>query len=231
MILAACAKWKDAIDFKSGNKYRFKLNFITLTLPAEQGNLTDYQVKSKILDPFLKRCTRKFGLTSYVWRAEYQENGNIHFHLMTDCFIHYKSIRHNWNECCARYGLIDKFEKIHGHRNPNSTDVHAVRKPWELARYIAKYMTKMKEDEKPMKGRCWSASRNIMTAKFLKFEMTKELEGIWEKASRLFPEDRIDQDFSSYIFLSAFSQKVLLPVELRAQLEQWKENVLNPPIN
>lgn len=226
-ILAACAKWKDAIDFKSGNKYRFKLNFITLTLSAPQGNYTDYQVKSKVLDPFLKRCVRKFNLHSYVWRAEYQDNGNIHFHLMTDTFIHYKSLQHNWNQCQNKLGLIDEFEKVHGHRNPNSTDVHAVRKPWELARYIAKYMTKEDPKGKPMSGRCWSASQNLTKAKFLTFDMDKKMNQIWDKADKLFPEDKFTDDFISFIRLSEFGQKLVLPEDIKQQLQDWKDSTIN----
>lgn len=141
-LLLAIAKWKIAIDYKTNSEYRFKVNFITLTLPAAQGHHSDKSIKKEVLDVWLKSAKRIFKLGSYVWRAERQQNGNLHFHLITDTFIPYDRLRDSWNKRLNRLGYIDEFEKKNGHRHPNSTDVHAVKKIKNLAAYVCKYMSK-----------------------------------------------------------------------------------------
>lgn len=141
-LMVASAKDKEAPNFKTGKHYKFKVNFITLTLPAPQGEITDKQIKKHCLDNWIKRAKRKYKLNSYVWRAERQKNGNIHFHIITDTWIHYEKVRNDWNSCLQQFGFIDQFESKHGHRNPNSTDVHAIWKVRNVTQYFIKYMTK-----------------------------------------------------------------------------------------
>ena len=145
-LLVESSVWKEAEHFKTGRKFKFKVNFITLTLPTSQGSITDKELKSKCLDNWIKRMKRKYGLVNYVWRAERQYNGNLHFHIMTDCYIRYDYIRNDWNGVLQQFNFIDEFEKVHKHRNPNSTDVHAVWKIKNLAAYMVKYMSKTPEE-------------------------------------------------------------------------------------
>jgi hypothetical protein len=140
-LMVASAKEKDAPNFKTGNTFKFKVNFITFTLPALAEGIEDGTIK-RCLDNWVKRAKRKYDLKSYVWRAERQLNHNIHFHMITDCWIHYEKIRNDWNAVLRETGLIDKFKEKYGHENPNSTDVHAVWKVKNLTQYFVKYMTK-----------------------------------------------------------------------------------------
>ena len=140
--MVAASLPKTAVNFSTGKEFKFKINFITLTLPCEQGTHTDQTVKKTCLDNWLKSARQRFKLKSYVWRAERQVNGNVHFHIVTDCYIHYEALRDSWNARLNHLGYIDKFFERHGHRTPNSTDVHAVSKIKNLASYMVKYMTK-----------------------------------------------------------------------------------------
>ena len=56
-----------------------KLNFIHLTIPS-QGTKSDKFIKL-ILNRFILYAYRKTGLRSYVWKAEPQARGEIHFHI------------------------------------------------------------------------------------------------------------------------------------------------------
>jgi len=141
-LLIAAAQWKTATDYKTGKEYRFLINFITLTLPTPQGKHSDRDIKKQILDPWIKKAKRKWSLKSYVWRAEKQGNGNIHFHICSDIFIPYQQLRDTWNESLEALGFVSEYEKKHKHRNPNSTDIHAVKNINNLAGYIVKYMSK-----------------------------------------------------------------------------------------
>lgn len=142
MLLLAIAEPKKAMNFKLNRQFTFKVNFITLTLPTPQGDITDKQIKSQVLDVWLKAAKRRFGLRSYMWRAERQKNGNLHFHIITDTYIPYDQLRDTWNQRLNRLQFIDKFEKKHGHRHPNSTDVHSINNVKNLAAYFIKYFSK-----------------------------------------------------------------------------------------
>jgi len=132
---------KKVSDLKTGKQFSFKLNFITLTLPATQMH-PDNVIKEVCLNNFLQVC-RKNGLQNYLWRAEAQPStGNIHFHIVTDMYIHYDSIRKWWNQSVDLLGYIEEFQLKFKHRNPNSTDVHSVKHIRNLANYLSKYLGK-----------------------------------------------------------------------------------------
>lgn len=52
-------------------------------------------------------------MVNYVWKAELQKNGNIHFHLTTDIFIHYMLIRREWNNAISKLGYIERYAQTH----------------------------------------------------------------------------------------------------------------------
>ena len=159
--LVAAAEWKRVYSKASGKSYRFKVNFITLTLPAQSKHVTDHHFKSVMLHKFINQCRYKYGLRNYIWKVEAQANGNIHAHFTSDTFIHYMALRRTWNRICEVEGLIDKFEKKHGHRDPNSTDVKAVNSKSRIAAYMAKEFTKKDEGRRRIKGKLWSSSYSI----------------------------------------------------------------------
>ena len=90
---------------RTGN---YILNFITLTLSSEQIH-TDNEIKSEILQPFLDELRKKWKVISYVWRAEKQKNGSIHFHLITDRFVWWNDLRNMWNFYQQKLGYITRY--------------------------------------------------------------------------------------------------------------------------
>jgi len=101
---------------KKGDKYNkpvpFKLSFITLTLSATQHN-SDEEIKSKLLNHFLTDLRRKHNVNYYIWKAEKQENGNIHFHILTNRYIPHNYIRESWNSIQNKPGFnyVDIYSK------------------------------------------------------------------------------------------------------------------------
>lgn len=160
-LLIAQAQPKIALNFKTNQEFTFRINFITLTLPSAQLNHTDKEIKRQVFDVWLKKAKRWFGLKSYVWRAERQKNENIHFHLLSDVYIDHVKLKQSWNQSLAQLDFIDRFENIHGHRYPNSTDVHSVRKVKDLAAYISKYMSKKGDKKNLIEGKVWGCSTNL----------------------------------------------------------------------
>ena len=92
-------------DGRSGNYF---LNFITLTLSSPQIH-TDNEIKRIILEPFLNEMRKRFKVSSYIWRAERQENGNIHFHIISDRFIWWNDLRNSWNYFQERLGYVSRY--------------------------------------------------------------------------------------------------------------------------
>jgi len=116
------------------------VNFITLTLSATQQH-SDKFILHRMLRPFLKWMMRK-GATRYVWKAEVQDNGNIHFHITTNFYLHWRGVRNKWNNLQQRYGYTKRFMDVHGHNDPNSTDIHSIKDPMRCTTYMVKYMLK-----------------------------------------------------------------------------------------
>ena len=99
------AKSKRVYDAELQKSFTFKMNFITLTLPSIQQHDDSY-LNKHLLKPFIRLMRDKFGLTHYIWKAETQGNGNIHWHLTVNKFIHYKHIRHYWNILLNKLGYF-----------------------------------------------------------------------------------------------------------------------------
>lgn len=87
-----------------------RLSFITLTLPSTQKH-TDQEITNKVLQMFLDRA-RKLGMFSnYLWRAEKQKNGNIHYHLLTDTRAPYTLVYNIWLLSLESLGYVSRYTK------------------------------------------------------------------------------------------------------------------------
>lgn len=142
--LVATAVEKKGHEKLTGKIVSFKVAFVTLTLPSKQQH-TDKELISSCLNQFIIEIKKYHNVKNYVWRAEKQENGNLHFHILVDAFIPWWIMRERWNRIVNKLGYVDRFQKKHGHKTPNSTDIHSTRKIRNIYSYLTKYLTK---DEK-----------------------------------------------------------------------------------
>lgn len=161
-------KFRRPSDMK---EFTFKLTFATLTLPSPQGDVTDTQIVKESLAPMLQGMRRRWGMKHYVWRAEKQKNGNLHFHITTNRYIPYDELRNQWNRYINRLGFVDRFYDKHGHRHPNSTDIHSVRKVRDIAAYMVKYMSKEVPEGLKVTCKQWDCSSNLKGVKRPTFEI------------------------------------------------------------
>ena len=100
---------KQYIFSRDANKFiPVKMKFITLTLPSPQIH-TDEEIKEKCLNQFLIEIKRYHKILNYVWRAEAQRNGNIHFHITTDKFIHHRDVSEKWNRIIEKLGYVSRY--------------------------------------------------------------------------------------------------------------------------
>ena len=146
--LCISAGKKMVYNKKTEKWFSFKVNFVTLTLPDTEDRISNSDFQKKLLNPFLTYMRSQQGLKNYVWRLEFQANGKLHCHLSTDCFLHLQIIRDVWNRLLLNHGYLELYRKKYNNLNPNSTDVHSVKKIKNLAAYLAKYMAKKNSEYK-----------------------------------------------------------------------------------
>lgn len=91
-------------------EFKYKITFITLTLPSKQIH-SDSELTKTALHDFLNHLRKHYGLKHYVWKAEKQENGNIHFHITSNIYIHYLNLRELWIKCLKPLGYIDNYQE------------------------------------------------------------------------------------------------------------------------
>jgi len=111
--------WLTAIEMNSSldsvGRDDVFVTFVTLTLPSKQIH-HDNVIKNECLDPFLEwmranETKKGWNVKAYLWRAEAQKEGNIHFHLICDRWIDHKAIRRKWNQLVERLGYISAYRK------------------------------------------------------------------------------------------------------------------------
>jgi uncharacterized protein YfkK (UPF0435 family) len=94
--------------------FNFKINFITLTLPSKQLKCTS-ETTNELLNQFITEIRAKFNVVNYVWRLEFQKNGNVHYHIVTDTYIDFFHLRSIWNRIIAKHGYIKAYQdKMNG---------------------------------------------------------------------------------------------------------------------
>lgn len=136
----------------------FTINFITLTV-SDSTIRHHKEVYQKCLRSYLKWQIRK-GAKHYIWKAELQQRGQIHYHITTNCFIHYMDIQKKWNSLQKKAGYLSSFAQQHHHYSPNSTDVHSVRNVKNIEAYLIKYICKG-IGSGVIKGKIWDCSDSL----------------------------------------------------------------------
>lgn len=84
------------------------LKFVTLTLASDQIH-SDNMIKEELLNQFLTELRQDYDLKNYLWKAEKQQNGSIHFHIVIDIFIHWSVIRKKWARIQEKLGYVSRF--------------------------------------------------------------------------------------------------------------------------
>jgi len=129
-----------------GKGLLFKISFITLTLSSTQIH-SDQKIKSYLFNQFLIEMQVKWKVRSYIWRAEKQKNGNIHFHILCDKFIPWNDIRNTWNRIQQKLGYVTRYRenRMLWHRGGFHYD-QELKKTWSLRSQKRAYIDGMRTD-------------------------------------------------------------------------------------
>jgi hypothetical protein len=122
-----------------GRNFIFKLTFVTLTLSSPQIH-SDQIIKSELLDQFLIESKKRWNVYNYVWRAEKQKNGNIHFHILVDKFIPWNELRNVWNRIQQKLGYVTGYRvrRLKWHEHGFNYDPKYA-KSWPYKRQLQAY--------------------------------------------------------------------------------------------
>lgn len=149
---------KRILNTESGKFFDFRLNFVTLTLTNSGRVITASEAYQTLLAPWLRYMKQKQGLSDYLWKAELQQNGQIHYHIATNTFLPMRIVRWRWNNLARKERLLDNFAKQYGHFNPPSTEVTSITHVQDAKSYIAKEFAKKQQNQASVKGKVWDCN-------------------------------------------------------------------------
>jgi hypothetical protein len=136
------------------------LSFVTLTIPAKERHIEANEGHKLLLAPWILKMRRKHNMSTYLWKAEFQRNGQLHYHITTPTWLHYQYIKDEWNNLLSQNGMLVNWFKDHPTKMPNSTDVHKVYKIDCIQAYLQKELCKSTQN-KQTSGKIWDCSMNL----------------------------------------------------------------------
>lgn len=104
------AKSKTITTYSGKKIPDFKLNFATFTLPSKQKHPTK-QITQECFNQLLTELRTRVKMNNYVWRLEFQKNGNVHYHLVTDVYVDFHFLQRIWNRIIEKLGYVSEFQK------------------------------------------------------------------------------------------------------------------------
>lgn len=125
--------------------------FYTVTFPK---GMTDDQCFS-CLNKWLTRIRKWRIRFPYLWVAERQKNGTIHYHLLTNAFLPIKVVNGFMGMAIRNELKKDSRSAVNfNYRIYNGVDVTRVQSPKRVTKYITKYLTKELTDQISQKWHC-----------------------------------------------------------------------------
>jgi len=137
--------------------------FFTLTISDDQ-ELTDYSVKQQMLKKMIMQLKYNGLLHYYIWKAEPQKRGNIHFHVVGDRYIDKFDLQSRWNKIQKDHGTSKKYYEKFGTWQPPSTHIRQFDNEVDGHKYMMKYVQK-KCDARAISGQLWNSDREMSKLK------------------------------------------------------------------
>lgn len=175
-MVSVIQNWDDTIQEYNAtnhlrkNKSKRQIIMLTLTLSKKQWH-DDRVVKRQMLVPFIQKLVRIRPSLNYLWKAEPQQNGNIHFHLLIDHYFDKDYIRMLWNELQSRHGYHDLINFKKGNEGQPSTRIEGLRDKVNAVSYCAKYVSK-NEGDRAILGRLWGCSDRLKLLKNIEYKLS-----------------------------------------------------------
>jgi hypothetical protein len=225
-ILIQVSKITYGLNQVTGKRQRHFLSYITLTIPSHY-NISAQQGYDLMLKHFLQWLRRTKKVNTYIWKAEFQERGQLHYHITTPAWIHYQEIKDKWNNLLRSNHLMEEYIKETGDSNPNSTDIHEVRNITGIAGYLKKEYYKSIQNQQTT-GKIWDCSANLKSQKFFSvyFDMKLYYQSLKMEESQVI--EFIDLEQCKVIKgkkVKLWDQ--LLTIDQLREYDNWKQSIRN----
>jgi len=194
-------------------RFPFRLGFATLTIPGE---IVDVRLAAKVFASFT--AWLRYTKTSYIWKAEFQQRGQIHYHLILNRYLPWKELQYAWNSRLKKERLLDSYAAKSGHFMPNSVDVRSVKmgQGKSLAKYLAKYLAKGVGGNSPQVIRkWWGCSRNLNAKRFV-------FEGDYSETTLLEAAKKVEGD--NWVIYLVDPQKIM-SAGTKTRYRKWQKDI------
>lgn len=175
-IRSMLTTWSRSIEtFNRLHKLTNKKNgrrivFLTLTLPLAQFH-SDNDIKRKVLSKFIIYLLRHSNVKHYFWRAESQKNGNIHFHMLLDSYVHKSIVNYYWDLALSHLGYCKVDVVYNTSYASTTTKIEAPKLNDSIAIYVVKYATK-DEGNRLIEGKIWGCSDSLRELERLSYDLS-----------------------------------------------------------
>lgn len=226
--------------FAQTKKRRFPVFvFCTLTLTGDYPpEFTDKDC-NKMFNVWLTKIRKIYGKFNYLWVAEKQKNGRLHYHLITDKFIHINSCQYHWLKTLKTYGFTVRTDLQDIRKNgftykgesgkqikrfkENPLDVKQVRpyyskstkKPFSVLKAIGRYITKyISKNDSEIFAQLWNCSVSIshIATGIVKIMTQETFEMLVEQQKKLTKLDLKVKEIKDGVFVFPI---LIFSVELR----------------
>jgi hypothetical protein len=170
---AECIYCYNQVEQDYDKKRDRRLRFLTLTLPERQ-SITDNEIKRRILVPFIQELKSLFHVEHYFWRAEAQQNGNIHFHLIIDKYVDKHKVAYIWDNHCYNGDQLSCAPIWQEGYHSASTRIEAIQGNEAVAGYVTKYVVK-DDGGRKIFGRIWGCSDKLRNIAVPSIVLTNEV--------------------------------------------------------
>lgn len=174
-ILVMCSPEQKVWNPVSQRPCTFRLTFATITI-SDRNLIPHREAYERGLKPLLRVLRTRYAWEHYIWKAELQQRGQIHWHITGNRFLDYRYLKSEWNNIQYRNGWLTDYHARTQSWAPNSVDIHAVHNVQRLDLYLAKYIAKSGAQ---IQGKCWDTSASLAGKKFYSTEID------WETGHKL----------------------------------------------
>lgn len=177
-IVQTIQNWDDTVceinaRFRRERKStQYQIVMLTLTLSKQQHH-DDKYIKRWMLVPFIAKLLRENNEVNYLWKAEPQQNGNIHFHILLDRYFDKDWVRFEWNKTQQKHGYHPDFSMCENEFGMPSTRIESLRSKDNATAYAAKYISKQ-DGERGIEGRLWGCSDRLRELKPVEYSLSKD---------------------------------------------------------
>lgn len=161
------------IAYAKLNRSKKFLAFYSISFPK---GMKDTSIR-KIHNTVLTRLRKNRNSMSYIWIAERQKNGTLHFHMLTNEYFNIRIVNHMYAKAIQNEIKNIKIDNIKfDYKKYNGVDVKRVNSIEKLSKYLVKYITKQTEK---MSGLTWNCSKlvsSLVTHVYLNDEEYKSIQ-------------------------------------------------------